>query len=993
MRHNKPTMRAPELLVFARPLVVGFIGGEIFRTSFYLGSSFNSRLPGSPAWATNLIVLAGVILCLFYAFNRGAHKTAVRIGRSLRLDLLLVICIGIYISVLSAEWLSKFHDAIKSASPYWAPTILLLLGAMLLSPLFQQYWPKRKRSLSQHYFISDEEIENEDDNLLLDKSQARSFAETVLESGAIPGLVFGVDGPWGVGKTSFINLSERYWEIAQDRVIVCRFESFRYASEPDLSSRLINDLSAAIQKRVYAPEFRPVASRYSRLIRGKADFSFFGLKLSLDPSHETIDELLDDIDEVLMRIERRAIIVIDDLDRLDAKTINNVLFATRRTFKLTQATYILCYDTEVLVGNQDEDLRAREFLEKFVTVKLSLFVDSSSIRDFLKNDWQSADRQLGSIPSDTMIKLGSVLNELADILDGDKAANYMPLVGNFRKVKRFVNSMLLMQIEKSDLGRTDFDKRDLINLMLIHLNYPGLFRRIYVEESEGRCGAFSVRCGFGEQEFKNTGDFAKLVEKQPESAKFLLKELFDVGILQLGNRDSVPEPVFRSRACFNSDINRNLEAYLKLIVRFVTPEPQTTFVHYQNAVLKVLDGVSIASVLGSQEFSLINGEHSHDQFWRVLTNQSSAFTAHISRNAIEALIDYLPRYSAIEIDGTALRERMIYSLARLLNQSSHESQEDFPGVDNPDTTVDIAQHIFGEKSYQDRGIIDQLVKDDRGVLGWNDIMLFRLLCSADRNTQLYNLHSALILHQDRNAETAGLVSELALMGMRELSQEIFKRFKREFINSRRNFFAEVNQASSALFLGDAYSLLDQQDNSDVQLESGASDLKRRIDSMRFVIKNFVIYQLCNRLPPNGSGVGCGLYDETGNADGGGIAMQMNNYVFDFCFNPDVENSNYLLFLDCCLSHLSNPAFWGQRTGGYFPTKRDLPGGLDPYRMGRYWSMHKVEIHSIVDDAEDRIIVTSRYTASYSTDLPAVFEVLDQLASDSEPGESVVVPAV
>src|SRR5690606_32315985 len=157
------------------------------------------------------------------------------------------------------------------------------------------------------------------------------------------------------------------------------------------------------------------------------DISFLGFKLSLEPSQETVDELLDDIDEVLRRIGRRVIVVIDDLDRLDSKTINNVLFATRRTLKLSQATYILCYDTEVLVGNE-EGSRAREFLEKFVTVKLSLFVDSSKLRDFLRRDWKQDGAQFGLVPPDTMIKLGAVLNELAEILDGELATNYLSLV-------------------------------------------------------------------------------------------------------------------------------------------------------------------------------------------------------------------------------------------------------------------------------------------------------------------------------------------------------------------------------------------------------------------------------------------------------------------------------------------------------------------------------------------------------------------------------------
>jgi len=296
---------------------------------------------------------------------------------------------------------------------------------------------------------------------------------------------------------------------------------------------------------------------------------------------------------------------------LDAKTTNSVLFATRRTFKLSQATYVLCYDTEVLASNKEEGSRAREFLEKFVTVKLSLFVDSSSLRDFLRRDWQRDEGQLGLVPSDTMVKLGAVLNELADILDGGLAASYLPLVGDLRKVKRFVNALLLMQIEKTNLGRTDFNKRDLINLMLLHLHYPGLFRRIYAEEAEGRRGTFSLRQEYGEGEFKNAETFAQLKGELQDPARFLIAQLFDAETLNISNRGAVDESVLRSRACFNSKGLRNLEAYLKLIVRFVAPEPQETFALYQSAVERALKGAPIASVLTSPDFELARGEHAH----------------------------------------------------------------------------------------------------------------------------------------------------------------------------------------------------------------------------------------------------------------------------------------------------------------------------------------------------------------------------------------------
>lgn len=982
MATTKQTMKMPELLVFARVFIVGLVGAEISRAAYYLGTAYASTVADLEVWKSGIVVLAGLAICVVYAANRGAFTAAVQMGRSFRVDLLIAVCLGAWSNELTMPWLSKFHIALKAANPNWAPVVLLLFCTVLLSPVVQRHWPRKRQTPSQLRFLADEEIKQENDDLLSNETQAKSFAETVLASGAHSGLVFGVDGPWGVGKTSFINLAERYWERAEDKVIVCRFEPLRYASEPDLADRLIRDLSAAIQSKVFAPEFRPAASRYSRLIKGKADVSFLGFKLSLEPSQETVDELLDDIDEVLRRLGRRVIIVIDDLDRLDPKTVNNVLFATRRTFKLSQATYILCYDTEVLAGGKEEGSRAREFLEKFVTVKMSLFVDSSSIRNFLQRDWEKSESQLGHMPSDTMVKLGTLLNELAEILNEKSAAQYLTLIGDLRKVKRFINAILLMQIEKTDLGRTDFNKRDLIHLMLMHFNYPGLFRRIYAEETDGRIGTFSIRREYDEPDFKNAEGFALVKQDHPGSASFLLEQLFDVDVLELGDGRNIDESALRSRACFNSGDTRNLESFLKLIVRFIPPVPKETFVLYQDAVNRVREGQSIESVFAEVEFANEREETAHDQFWRVLVNQAHDFKSGTAEDAINTLVEYLPRYSSFDNDDRGLRQRSIYSLLRLLDRAGWGRSAGRRRANSPENVIEIAWRIFGERAFVGRGLLERLASPDRGVLGWNDLMLFRLQCSADRGGQLYNLHTALIVHQDVSAPRTGLVSQLALMGMRTLSQQVFAHFKRNYIDSRRNFVAEACVVPVDAFLGQAFAHLHEQASLDPRSEHGDTSVARRVAVARSVVTSFVIYQLSNSLPPNGSGVGCGHYDESGAEDGGGISRLMNEYVFGFCFNPLVDGDNVLLFVDHCLAHLSSPFHTGDDEKGYVATKSALLGGLDPKAMGRYWLTHRDHIRGLGLQDCGRCVFLPSYTASYRDHVDGIFTVLDELAQEA-----------
>jgi hypothetical protein len=982
MKATTPVMKMPEFLVFGKCFVVGIIGAEVWRIAFYLGANFAPTFSKIGLLATISVLLVTILLCSGYIFMRAGHIAAARITRSLRFDLLVAFGVGIWANVVVEPWLFKAHTKLKNADPQWAPIIFLLLCVIMLSALTQQFRTKSKTADPQMYFIGDEEIEDVAEDLLESKTRAESFAQTVLSSSANKGLVFGVDGPWGVGKTSFLNLAERYWENEGNKVIICRFEPLRYASEPDLADRLIRDLTAVIQRKVFVPEFRSAASRYSRLIKGKAEFSFLGFKLSMEPSQDTVDELLDDIDEVLKRINRHLIIVIDDLDRLDAKAVNNVLFATRRTFKLSQATYILCYDTEVLAESKEESSRAREFLEKFVTVKVSLFVDSSSIRDFLKRDWQRPESQLGSIPSDTMIKLGGILSELADILDESSAANYFPVVGDLRKIKRFVNSMLIMQIDRSELGRTDFNKRDLINLILLHLNYPGLFRRIYAEETEGRSGAFSVHRKYGEHEFKNSEEFADLVKDQEKTAQFLLRQLFDVATLELGDQSSLEETVLASRACFNHESARNLEKYLKLIVRFATPEPQATFILYQQAVEQVRQGNQVASVLSSSDFNLEYGEHSHDQFWRVLVNQSHNLSANVVDDVIDTLLDYLPSYSVIDSDDRGLRQRSIYSLLRLLDRAAWGRATVQRRENSAENIVEIAWRIFGEKSHDGRALIQRLVSSERGVLGWNDLMIFRLYCSMDRQGQLHNLYSALIWHQYPNAHTTGVVSELAIMEMRRLSQRVFALFRETYINQQRNFLAEVDCVPIESLVGRAHYQLNLHASEAVQGGQGHTSISHRISAARTSIKTFVIYQLSNSLPANGSGVGCGYYDEDGIEDGRGISRLMNEYMFGVCFNPDLDENNIFHFLDYCLAHLSNSFFSGRDEDGYFASRNSLHGGLDAIEMGRYWIQHQELIRGRLLNAEEREVVTQNYIAFYSEDLRGVLAVLDEISVET-----------
>lgn len=966
MVKNTP-IKMPELLLYGRAVLFGLLLAECARIAFLGSVAFGN-------WTTSmlspLVVVAVILFCLavlyFYAKRRQAFVYLRRIVVSRRVDLLLSAALGVWGNFLVAPKLAKFHDAFGRQDMEWAPLVLVMFVLIFLVSLVRDFISRREEPSGQINFLADDEIENEKHDALAVSEQARVFAKTVLAAENQAGLVFGLDAPWGTGKTSFLNIAEREWEKSQSTVVV-KFQTLRYASETDLSDRFIRELCTAIKQQAFAPEFAPAADRYSRMLKGKTDFSFLGFKLSLEPSNETIDELLEDINTVLKQSGKRLIVIVEDLDRLEPKLINNVLFTVRRTFKLSQANYILCYDSEMLVASKEEGGRARDFLEKFITVTMSLFVDGEVLKKFLKTDWRKDASRFPLIPADTMFNLSGIMNVVADMVSGKDSHHYAPLIGDLRKLKRLVNAMLLMRLDKFDFERSDFNQRDLVHLVLLHLRYPGIFRKIYREETEGRTGIFSLNRSSKDRQvaFRNHEAFGEFIKNLDEPALFLVKQLFDISVLGFSDYSQPDESVIRSRACFNST-SRNLENYLRLIVRFAAPADVETFKLYKNAVRDIVLGKkTIKEICTSDLFSLKRGQKVQDELWRVLINSSLEISSSQAVEIIDYLVDVLPTYSAIENDGRGLRERSIYNLGSLLNRLGYEVSRN-GRISDRTNLRDIAVQIMGDRNSVSPSLIERVAAPERGALGWNDLMIFRLVCSIDRRGDLMNVYTGLLQLEDPSAKCTGEVTALAVDSMRRFSQTIFSLFKSRFIDSKVNFYLTVDEISDEDIFGAM-----------VQPE-GVGNGTESPEVVRSTIKAFVIYQLANKVSGTGSGVGCGYYDEKGRADRGGIHKAMARYLLDFCFDPTVQPDHAHVFGNFCayVSRDANLSAHGDLTASTIEASftKILPKG----DLAGFWLKHRDNLRSALLGL-DRQVVSHNFSARYKDVLPPVFSALDSMA--------------
>ena len=169
-----------------------------------------------------------------------------------------------------------------------------------------------------------------------------------------------------------------------------------------------------------------------------------------------------------------------------------------------------------------------EFLEKFVQTKISLFTRKDVILRVL-------DEDIKILMKDTDLDVEAnkkALKGVRNILTSDDAAEYIPFLGDLRKVKRYVNTLTALDIQRVDFPDFDFDERQLTELILLYMYCPIVFRKIYMMESWGWSREY-YSSHYSYSERKNvSGDKVKSeicnMRKQYPNAAYLIKRLFDV---------------------------------------------------------------------------------------------------------------------------------------------------------------------------------------------------------------------------------------------------------------------------------------------------------------------------------------------------------------------------------------------------------------------------------------------------------------------------------
>jgi len=236
---------------------------------------------------------------------------------------------------------------------------------------------------SKGFVGGDNPIRRVEDDTLGRGLPARSFARQVLGVDASEGVVVGVLGPWGSGKTSFINLARDEFKSAD--VPVLDFNPWMFSGAQQLVESFFVELAAQLRIHPGLADVGKDLQAYGEAFSGLAWVPLVGPWIErgrgltkivseiLQHRKEGVGGRRAKLQKALANLSKPIVVVVDDIDRLSTTEIRDVFKLVRLTASFPNIIYLVAFDRMRVEKALDEQgVPGRDYLEKILQVAMDL---------------------------------------------------------------------------------------------------------------------------------------------------------------------------------------------------------------------------------------------------------------------------------------------------------------------------------------------------------------------------------------------------------------------------------------------------------------------------------------------------------------------------------------------------------------------------------------------------------------------------------------------
>lgn len=324
-------------------------------------------------------------------------------------------------------------------------------------------------------------------------------------------------GPFGSGKTSTLNLLR---EHLGGKAITVSFSTWLPGSQETLSSYLFGDIARECKKHYLVPGLGKSASRLATALGQKVPFLNEYLKL-LPPATQKDD--IDNLKSALLRLPKRVLVLLDEIDRMEKEEIMTLLKVIRGMATLPNVSFVCAGSLETIVKTTGKDY---EYFEKFFPVVRSVpEPDPVGLRR------TGVDRLVAAFATCDWFETSTEADEFRKRIESVWSERIAPFCKNLRAVGLVANDV---SVAAAPLRR-EVDPVDLTLLEMLDRFAPIVYELVARNslaltggESLVRGGPFQTDEDENKNRTKFLADLKKAVpnEEESEKIKSVLHELF-----------------------------------------------------------------------------------------------------------------------------------------------------------------------------------------------------------------------------------------------------------------------------------------------------------------------------------------------------------------------------------------------------------------------------------------------------------------------------------
>lgn len=333
--------------------------------------------------------------------------------------------------------------------------------------------------------INDQPIKNSNEDLLERNSFSKDLANAICNYTNQDSLVISINGEWGSGKSSVINLMVeelKNLNYKKDKVPqIINFNPWNFSDQNQLYEQFFKKISSEIGRKnnsakikkignaitkyskiLNAGKFIPIVNTYSEIVKDSASSAGEFLKNIGKDLEEDLETTKGEINKLLLDVDKKFILIIDDIDRLNKTEIKQIFQMVKSLGDFKNTVYILSFDRNVVARALDEVQTGSgiNYLEKIIQVPFEIpNAPTYLIHKYFLTEMTKTIKDLPDERFDSTY-WASVFNY------GIKF-----MIKNIRDVKRFCNVFGF----KYNIIKNEVNIIDLISLTCIEIFEPELF--------------------------------------------------------------------------------------------------------------------------------------------------------------------------------------------------------------------------------------------------------------------------------------------------------------------------------------------------------------------------------------------------------------------------------------------------------------------------------------------------------------------------------------